>query len=178
MRGNSAFVLLLLLPAGCQDDGGRSSASSRDMPSATGLERAAIESGVIADTAKISPVGLFQRRHEAGHDSFCVIPGRADDFRFGIEAIFGKGQRCRGNGTARQAGDKLILNFKDAGGCIIVGQYDGDQLSLPGVLDVKCADLCNGRGSLEGVSFPRFGSDARSALRAQDRGGEPLCTLD
>ena len=171
-------VALLLLLAGCQDDGGRSSASSGATPPATGLERAAIESGVIADTAKLSPVGLFQRRHEAGRDSFCAIPGRAGDFRFGMEAVFGKGQSCRGGGTARQAGDKLILRFRGEGGCIIIGQYDGDQFSLPGVLDVKCADLCKGRGSLEGVSFPRVGSEAGSALRAQDRGGKPLCTLD
>lgn len=173
MRWNSLIAVLLL--TACQENGGRSATKSGDVPSATGLERAAIESGVIADSAKLSPVGLFERRHEAGRDSLCIIPARAGDFRFGAEAIFGKEQRCRGRGIARQAGDKLILRFSDAGRCIVVAQYDGDQLSLPGVLDMKCADLCDGRGSLEGVSFPRVGSDAASALRAEDRDGEPLC---
>jgi hypothetical protein len=70
------------------------------------------------------------------------------------------------------------LKFSGAAPCIIVAQYDGDQLSLPGVLDLKCSALCDGRGSLEGVSFPRVGSDAASALRAQDRYGEPLCSRD
>ncbi|ANI76735.1 MULTISPECIES: hypothetical protein [Sphingobium] len=173
MPRNSLFALLLL--AGCQGEGGRSTTTSGDTPSATGLEQAAIESGVIANAAKLSPIGLFQRSHEAGRDALCVIPGRSGDFRFGTEAIFGKEERCRGQGTAKRAGDKLILKFSSAGGCIVVGQYDGDQLSLPGVLDMKCADLCDGRGSLEGVSFPRVGSDAASALRAQDRDGDPLC---
>ena len=176
MRWSNLLALLLL--AGCQDEGGRSAASSGDAPSATGLERAAIESGVIADAAKLSPIGLFQRSHEAGRDSLCVIPGRSRDFRFGAEAIFGKEQRCRGQGTAKRAGDKLILKFSGADGCIVVAQYDGDQLSLPGVLDMKCAALCDGRGSLEGVSFPRVGSDGASALRAQDRNGEQLCNPD
>lgn len=176
MRWNSLAVLLLL--TGCQGDGGRSAAQSGEMSSAAGLERAAIESGVIADAAKLSPVGLFQRSHEAGRDNLCIIPGRAGDFRFGAEAVFGKEQRCRGQGIAKQAGDKLILRFNDAGRCIVVAQYDGDQLSLPGVLDMKCADLCDGRGSLEGVAFPRVGNDAASALRAQDRDREPLCNPD
>ena len=176
MRWNSLTVLLLL--TACQGDGGRSATASGDSPPATGLERAAIESGVIADATKLSPVGLFQRGHEAGRDSLCVMPGRAGDFRFGAEAIFGKEQSCRGRGTARRAGDKLILKFSGAAPCIIVAQYDGDQLSLPGVLDLKCSALCDGRGSLEGVSFPRVGSDAASALRAQDRYGEPLCSRD
>lgn len=148
------------------------------MASASGLERAAIESGVIADTSRLSPVGLFLRRHEAGSDSLCIIPGRSGDFRFGTEAVFGKEQRCRGQGSARRTGDKLILSFGRAGRCIIVAQYDGDQIAFPGVLDVKCADLCEGRASLEGVSFPRVAADAASALRAVNRNGDPLCKQD
>jgi hypothetical protein len=40
---------------------------------------------------------------------------------------------------------------------------------------MKCAELCKGRGSLEGVSFPRLASDAASALQVRDSAGEPLC---
>ncbi|WIW89210.1 hypothetical protein K3M67_04345 [Sphingobium sp. V4] len=174
MRRTSLALLILL--AACQrppergdagPDGGRASVS--------GLERAAIEAGAIADASRISPVGLFQRAHEAGRDSLCVIPGQDGQFRFGLEAVFGEEPSCRGHGTARRTGDKLILSFRGGDRCIIVAQYDGDQVALPGVVDMACADLCEGRGSLEGVSFPRVANDAASALRARDRGNTPLC---
>lgn len=171
----SSFLLLLVLAA-CQRapvaaDGAAEPAGAP----AFGLERAAIESGAIADASKISPVGLFQRRHEAGRDLLCVMPAKEGAFRFGLEANFGEEQSCRGRGTARRAGDKLILRFKGGDRCIVVAQYDGDQVALPGVVDMACADLCRGRGSLEGVSFPRIANDAASALRARDGDGEPLC---
>lgn len=142
---------------------------------ASGLERAAIESGAIPDAARISPVGLFQRTHEAGRDGLCVLPGRGATFRFGLEAVFGEEQSCRGRGHARRAGDKLILSFAGGDRCIIVAQYDGDQVAMPGVVDMACNDLCDGRGSLEGVSFPRIAADASAALRARDRAGKALC---
>ncbi|WP_230461368.1 hypothetical protein [Sphingobium sp. CAP-1] len=170
-----ASLTLLLLLAGCQrapaGDGGAEPGSAP----MSGLERAAIDSGAIADASKISPVGLYQRRHEAGRDALCVIPGQDGQFRFGMEAVFGEEPNCRGHGSARRAGDKLILSFKGGDRCIIVAQYDGDQVALPGVVDMACADLCAGRGTLEGVSFPRIANDAATALRARDRGGDPLC---
>lgn len=177
MRRTSLAALLLL--AACQ----RGAAPTQAAPDAvsasgSGLERAAIETGVIADAAKVSPVGLYQRTHEAGRDSLCVMPDAKGEFRFGTEAIFGTEQSCRGHGTARRAGDKLILSFAGGDRCIIVAQYDGDQVSLPGVVDMACADLCEGRGNLEGVSFPRVASDAAAALRARDRENAPLCDAD
>jgi hypothetical protein len=172
-------LALLFLVAACERSHAPSSTSAVGATSSeAGLERAAIESGVIADPARTSPVGLYQRTHEAGRDALCIIPGRSGDFRFGAEAFFGEEQSCRGRGTARRAGDKLILSFSGDGKCIIVTQYDGDQVTLPGVVDMKCADLCEGRGSLEGVGFPRLTSDAASALRARDRRGAPLCDTD
>lgn len=174
MRRTSLALLALL--AACQQPSERSAAApDGDGASISGLERAAIESGAIADASKISPVGLFQRSHEAGRDALCVIPGKDGQYRFGLEAVFGEEPNCRGHGSARRAGDKLILSFKGGDRCIIVAQYDGDQVALPGVVDMACADLCEGRGSLEGVTFPRIANDAASALRARDRGNDPLC---
>lgn len=176
MRTSLAALLFL---AACQQGDAPPSSSIEDGASlASGLERAAIDSGVIADAGRLSPVGLYQRRHEAGRDAFCIIPGTSGDFRFGTEAIFGEEQSCRGRGTARRAGDKLIFHFSGGDGCIIVAQYDGDQIFLPGVVDMKCADLCEGRGSLEGVSLPRIAGDAASALRVRDRSGAALCDPD
>lgn len=174
MRQTSLALLLLL--AACQR-GGTPAPAPREtgVQTSSGLERAAIETGVIADTAKTPAIGLYQRTHEAGRDALCVIPAKNGDYRFGLEASFGEDQSCEGRGSARRAGDKLILSFSRSDHCIVVAQYDGDQISLPGVVDMKCAEVCKGRGSLEGVSFPRLASDAASALQVRDSAGEPLC---
>lgn len=175
MRRTSAAVLCLALAA-CQPPGATGEGGSNaPVRAATGLERAAIESGVIADTARTSPIGLYQRSHEAGRDSLCIMPGANGGFRFGMEALFGEEPSCRGRGAARRAGDKLVLSFKGGARCIVVAQYDGDRVALPGVVDMACARLCEGRGSLEGVSFPRVASDAAAALRVRARDGETLC---
>lgn len=175
----STSIALILLLAACQQ---------REMPAETSsgtgaqtgssLERAAIATGAISDPAHIPVIGLYQRRHEGGRDALCIVPDGKGEARFGLEAAFGESQSCRGGGRARRTGDKLILSFSGKGSCIIVAQYDGDQVSLPGVVDLKCAGLCEGRGSLEGVSFPRLTSDAASALRARDSSGKPLCDPD
>ena len=173
MRRTSLILLLLL--AACQREPASDAGPVTGVVAASGLEQAAIASGAIADAAAISPVGLFQRNHEAGRDALCVIPGKGGALRFGLEANFGEDQSCRGRGNARRTGDKLILSFAGGDRCIIVAQYDGDQVALPGVVDMACADLCEGRGTLEGVSFPRIANDAASALRARERGGDALC---
>lgn len=171
-------IAVLLLASACRGSDAPSSSIDAGPSLATGLERAAIDSGVISDATRLSPVGLYQRSHESGRDALCVIPGASGDFRFGADVAFGEEQSCKGQGIARQAGDKLILRFTGGSGCIVVARYDGDQLSMPGVVDVKCASLCQGRGSLEGVSLPRITGDAASALRAQDKDGRSLCDPD
>ncbi|MGC4250979.1 MAG: hypothetical protein QM605_05765 [Sphingobium sp.] len=173
-----ASLLLSLLLIACQRDAAPAPAEGGLAPSASGLERAAIETGVIADVRKVPPVGLYQRTHEAGRDILCVAPDRSGHLRFGLEAVFGRQESCRGQGMARNAGDKLILSFQGGDKCLIVAQYDGDQIMLPGVVDVSCASLCEGKGSLEGVSFPRIASMARAALDARDRAGAALCGGD
>ncbi|BAI96999.1 hypothetical protein Sj15T_14500 [Sphingobium sp. TA15] len=174
-----ASLAALLSLAACQREAAPAPGPRETgIQTSSGLERAAIETGAIADAAKVPAIGLYQRNHEAGRDALCVIPARDGDYRFGMEASFGEGQSCAGKGSARRAGDKLILSFSRSDHCIVVAQYDGDQLSLPGVVDMKCAELCKGRGSLEGVSFPRVASDAAAALQARDGSGDPLCDPD
>ncbi len=171
MRRPSLIACLLLMA--CQREGpAPTQADAGPPPSA--LEQAAIDSGVVADVARISPIGLYTRRHEAGRDTLCVVPDGPTRFRFGAQAIFGSDEQCRGKGTARRAGDKLILRFP-ATDCTIVAQYDGDRLALPGVVDLKCAALCDGRGSFEGVAFPRVASGRSASVEARDRDGDALC---
>jgi hypothetical protein len=171
MRRLSLIGLLLLMacqrevPAPAQADAG---------PPTSALEQAAIDSGVVADVARISPVGLYTRRHEAGRDTLCVVPDGRTAFRFGAQAVFGTDEQCQGKGTARRAGDKLILRFPSAD-CTIVAQYDGDRLAMPGVVDLKCAALCEGRGTFEGVAFPRVANGGKAAMQARDRDGDTLC---
>lgn len=170
-----SVALALLLLAGCQAESRAPEAPPVDASSGAGLERAAIETGVIADALRTSPVGLYRRSHEGGQDTLCIAPDERGALRFGTQVSFGTDGGCRGEGSARRAGDKLILRFRRGGRCIIVARYDGDQVAMPGVVDSRCADLCAGRGSLEGVSFPRISSEAAAALRAPAPDGEPLC---
>lgn len=175
MSRHSATLILPILLCACQQAAQQDvSAPVQNGQAPSGLERAAIESGVIADAGRISPVGLYQRRHEAGRDLLCVVADGPNKFRIGAEVEFGEGQTCKGRGTARRAGDKLILRFPRAQ-CTIVATYEGDRVALPGVVDVHCADLCQNRASMEGVAFPRLAYDEKAALAARDRGGDGLC---
>lgn len=172
MRRLSIAILVLL--QGCQPP--PAPETRQETPAATSaLERAALEAGIVSDASRVSPVGLYQRRHEAGRDSLCLIPASDRKYRFGLEAIFGTEQQCRGSGTARRVGDKLILHFSGRANCLVVAHYEGDRIALPGVLDMKCASLCSSRGSLEGVAFPRLSSEERAARAALDRGQDRLC---
>lgn len=142
---------------------------------AAALERAAIDAGVVADVSKISPIGLYRHRHEAGRDSLCILPGEQEgSMRFGLEAMFGENTECHGHGTLRRTGDKLILNFARSA-CLIVARFEGDRIALPGALDVECSRLCSNRGTLEGVAFPRVSANASVAADARSEKGKPLC---
>lgn len=170
VRGAALVVALVL--CGCQSE----AVSAPDNPAIAGLERAAIETGVVADATKMAPVGLFQRRSDTGRDSLCIVPGEANAYRFGLEVQLGASEYCRGSGTARRTSDKLILNFTEGARCIAVAQYDGDRVVMPGVMDMKCADMCAEKGSIEGVDLPRLASGANSARAALDRSNAPLCS--
>jgi hypothetical protein len=172
-----SLVLLPLTLVACQQQAATTDASTRSDASAptSALEQAARDSGLVADVARVSPVGLYQQRHEAGRNSLCVRPGADGRYRFGVEAVFGAEEACRGTGTARRAGDKLILRFSGSSQCTIVVQYEGDRVAMPGVVDVACAKLCDANGSFEGVSFPRIAADEQAAKSIRDRNGNALC---
>ncbi|MEJ7926689.1 hypothetical protein WG908_07965 [Sphingobium sp. AN641] len=175
MRRPDLAVSLLLLLAACQRPDERTPDERAEVANSdSSLERAAIESGLVADVDRVSPIGLYQRRHEAGRDQLCIVPDGPNRFRFGMEVMFGANEWCRGRGTARRAGDKLIMRFP-GDRCTIVAQYDGDRIATPGVLDLNCAALCESRGSLEGVTFPRLADGRAAAVNARNADGDALC---
>lgn len=173
---NKGALLLALLLAACgqgsrQEDQGAAQSRASSSP----LERAALKAGVVVDAAAVSPVGLYRHRHEAGLDSLCIVKGKDGALDFGLEAMFGEGVECRGHGTLRPSGDKLIMNFARSA-CLVVAGYEGDRVSLPGALDVQCASLCSERGSLEGVSFPRVSREESVARDARGEDRKRLCS--
>lgn len=143
-------------------------------PAASALELAAQHAGVVSDTSA-SPIGLYRSRHEAGQDSLCIVNGKDGAMRFGLEAAFGEHSECHGAGALRRSGDRLILNF-DRSACLVIADYEGDRVALPGALDVECNRLCSQRGTLEGVAFPRVSRDEGVARDARSRKGDPLCS--
>lgn len=173
MMGRSVAVPLMLLAlASCSGGEGSSAGNTANAaPSAAAaLEQAAVDAGVVTRADGLSPVGLYRRRHEAGLDSLCIVDGVNGETLFGVEAVFGRGISCRGQGTLSRSGDRLILTFAGST-CRIEAQYKGDRVIFPGMLDPACSHLCTKRGSLEGVSLPRVSREesvARDA-RAQDR---------
>lgn len=165
-----AVLVLVMLAAACGRQDGTNNAAP---PVASALEQTAMQAGVVADT-RAPPVGLYRSRHEAGQDSLCIVPDAKGRMRFALEAAFGEQSECHGKGSLRRSGDRLILNF-DRSACLVVASYEGDRVSLPGALDVECDALCNARGSLEGVSFPRVSRDAGVARDARAQDGAALC---
>lgn len=176
----AALTLLLWLVTSCGESAGPVTREGDREPApassttATTLEEAAIDAGVVADVNALSPVGLYRNPHEAGRDSLCVVKDKEGKLRFGLEAVFGENIECHGNGTARGSGDKLILNFARSA-CLIVARYEGDRVALPGALDIECRKLCSERGSLEGVTFPRVSREESVARDARARAGGRLC---
>ncbi len=177
------WLVLALVGAatGCDGQGasqpGEGGAAGNVAPTtaaAAALERAAIDAGAIADIGATSPVGLYRHRHESGRDSLCILPGEEGRMRFGLEAVFGENIECHGQGTLRQSGDKLILNFARSA-CLVVARYEGDRIVLPGALDVDCNRVCGDRGTLEGVTFPRVSASASVAADARSDKGSALC---
>lgn len=175
IRRGVAVPPILLALVSCGGGGAERAANNTTaaaVPAAgSALEQTAIDAGLVAESDALSPIGLYRQRHEAGLDSLCIVEGKDGETRFGLEATFGRGVDCHGQGTLVRSGDRLMLTFAGSA-CRIEAAYEGDQVTFPGTIDAACSHLCTERGSLEGVSFPRVSREdsvARDA-RAQNRG--------
>lgn len=177
-RSPALAALVLLLLAAC--DSKTAGEEAGTTPAAQDLDALARETGALPDSDAADPVGLYERRYEGGGDRLCLTPEGTGGkrFRFGAETRFGGEEYCLGRGKARLAGNKLLLTF-DGGAagsaCVIVTEYEGDRIVLPGSVDLTCAALCSGRGSFAGVSFPRAQRTAARASAPRDRDGKLLC---
>ena len=168
MRISPIFLFLL---AACSGQ----SRSTPPVDDAPDLEQAAIASGVIADTSRVDPAGLFLRRHEGGADAICLVPDGGREYRFGATATSGGKSRCVGRGRAKRAGELLVLRFDKPSRCIIVAQYEGDRVALAGAVDLECDKLCSERASFAGVSVPRVSGSVEAARTVRANDGAPLC---
>jgi len=170
----AAWSALLLLAA-CSDSG--SSPSPPQGSAAGALEAAALEAGAIDEGGDaVDPVGSYGQSYEGGRDRLCLLPhGRQEgSYHVGLETRIGDDEHCMARGTARQSGDTLVLTVGD-GSCLIVARHEGDQIVLPGAVDLACARLCSGRSSLAGIRFARMGVGEDAARRTTAKDGSPLC---
>lgn len=166
----ASFSILLLLAA-CGD----TQSGTNPVDEAPDLERAAIESGAIADMTGFDPKGLYQRRHEGGIDTICLVSDGPKEYNFGAAAYSGGNSLCAGRGRAKLAGNLLIMRFSKPSRCIIIAQYEGDRLAMPGVVDLECDKLCAERASFAGVAVPRVSTSETAAQSVRSIDGKPLC---
>jgi hypothetical protein len=169
-RASIALAFAALLFAGC----GRPAPAERATGIDTGnpLEVAARQRGVVHPEA-VTPVGVFERAHDLGRDSMCVVPDGAGKWRFAVTAAFGPGLSCAANGTMVRESRGWRMRFAGTDGCEAFVHEEEDELRLPGNLPPQCSRLCPGRASLAGLSLPRASWSAGDArdLRIADRHG-------
>lgn len=173
----AALILAVTALAGCGGAQGDVPPDPPGSPASRELDALALETGALPERDGNDPAGRYGRRYEGGVDRLCLIPDEGrDGYRFGAETRIGQEGMCRGTGSARRAGDKLLLRFEGAGRhCLIVARYEGDKIVLPGSLDLNCEALCSSRASFAGVSFPRLDQDGAAAARMADGEGKTLC---
>ena len=163
-----AAITALLCLAGCDQ-----TATQAPSPHVTGsagaaLERAAIAAGVVADPARIDPVGAYA----SNNDRLCVV---ADGGRYhvGASVDYGEGQTCLARGEAR-GGEHLSMNFGD--GCTVDATVDGERIVFPATVPAACEQLCSGRATLGALSADRLSGSATEARSMRAADGGPLCS--
>ncbi len=157
-----ALALALLL-AGC----GRGAEAPVAGNAGAALEAAAVARGVVADPAKIDPVGLYASES----DRLCVAP-QGDGYRVGAAVDFGEGQGCFATGTAT---GKQVLDVRFGDGCRVSARVEGDRVSFPATLPSGCDRFCSGRASLAALSAERVSASVAEAGSAVAAGGAKMC---
>lgn len=164
MIARTAVLLLAFAVAGCKQ-GDRAKAEAG--PAGASLERAAIGVGIIADPAKLDPVGAYA----SDTDRVCIV-ANDDGYRIGASVDYGDQQGCvaRGNASGR---DTLGIDF--AGGCRLDARLDGERIIFSPTVPAACERLCTGRATLAAISAPRLSGTATEARAMRGADGQPLC---
>lgn len=161
--GAAAGILAL---AACHADQSAPQANS----TATSLEAAAIEAGIVADPGNTDPTGLYVR----DRDRICVVPS-ATAFRIGISVDYGDTSHCSAQGEATRAGETLHVELTDTPGCNFDAKFEGDRIAFPGRLPDACQKACSSRGSLTGLNVERMSNSPSEAGALRDGRGRMLC---
>jgi hypothetical protein len=132
------------------------------------LERAAVAAGLVADPARVSPIGAWAREG----DRLCVAPGSAGMMRIGVLLDYGEGQGCAASGTVRRRGETLAVAF---GACRFDARFDGERIVFPAELPAACDALCTGRATLSALSVEQISASASEAGQLRDTRGWALC---
>ena len=164
MRRALALAVLLV---GC----GQPRAPTAGETAGAALERVAVARGIVADPAKLDPVGLYGSES----DWVCVVPS-GDGYRVGAAVDYGEGQGCFATGTARKpsrARETLDVGFGDA--CRVSVRVEADRVTFPATLPAGCDRFCTGRASLAALAADRISASATEAASAVTGSGAKLC---
>ncbi len=164
MTRRGAAALLLLALSSCE-----SAAPSDASGNAAGikLERAAIEAGIVADSAMLDPVGAYASET----DRVCIIRAEGQA-RLAAVVDYGEGNGCAGRGTATGR-DRLRVDFGDD--CRFEARFDGERLLFPAAVPAACDLKCTGRASFSALNAPRLSGVETEARAMRGPVGEPLC---
>jgi hypothetical protein len=161
-----AAALLPLLALACHS--GKPASGGGDRPGDR-LERAALASGLVRDSARVEVAGLYAREG----DRVCVIPF-GEEFRVGAVVSFDDGPSCEAAGTARQVGATLAVRFGEA--CRFDAMIDDDRITFPVDMPAACERLCTGRASIAGLVADRLSAGVSEAEALRGVHGRTLCT--
>ena len=158
------LVLPILLLAGCGDGADGPNPSSNQ-----------VEARI--DTSTLT--GLYEGGGGVRADQLCIIGGDAADgadrAAFGILVWGTNLASCAGSGTARRAGDRLILRMAGDQPCEVEAVIRDGQVRLPTEVPESCSYYCGDTARLSGAGFRKTADTIADAMKAKDLVGEPLC---
>jgi len=162
---NRALPLALLLAA-C----GAEPPAARDTPGAR-LETAAVQTGLIADPAKVSLIGSWA----SDTDRLCVVRAAQGGLHIGALIDYGEGQGCAASGSVQRRRDAVAIAF---GACRFEARFDGERIVFPAELPAVCDRFCTGRASLTALTAEHVSRSQSEAVTLRTPSGKPLCPTE
>ncbi|TKD51199.1 hypothetical protein [Sphingomonas baiyangensis] len=151
--------------AGCSDQ-----PATQGQGGAPGLERAAIERGLVRDPADRGLTGVYAR----DADRICIVE-TASEARIGALVDYGDDIACTGRGTVAREDGGTALAVAFGGGCSFTARFDGDRITFPATVPEACRALCSGRASFAALTGERLSDSASEAVAMRDTRGGTMC---